>query len=161
MLIHGVGVDSCGCLEYCAVLFLAPLGVVPTYRVCCVCLMIRRPPRSTRTDTRFPYTTLVRSGQRAGCDDAHDFSFHRAFAGRRVALLFANGDRFPRSEEHTSELQSLMRISYAVFCLKKTTTYIYDSHRACSHARPHAPSIAKITTEPLLGSPPSAQGTIG
>src|SRR3546814_9182382 len=76
--------------------------------------MIRRPPRSTRTDTLFPYTTLFRSIDRAkiavhytGIDKAR---FH---PGNRAAA------RLPRSEEHTSELQSLMRISYAVFCLKK------------------------------------------
>src|SRR3546814_1036537 len=73
--------------------------------------MIRRPPRSTRTDTLFPYTTLFRSL----------FRSHRAKSrcrgathNRRVSRL-----RSTRSEEHTSELQSLMRISYAVFCLKK------------------------------------------
>src|SRR3546814_1760884 len=71
-------------------------------------LMIRRPPRSTRTDTPFPYTTLFRSppplrdGRHRPC--------------RRPARHPAR-----RSEEHTSELQSLMRISYAVFCLKKKT----------------------------------------
>src|SRR3546814_2134321 len=90
--------------------------------------MIRRPPRSTLTDTLFPYTTLFRSVR---ADD-------RAL-GRRIDLLRHNsadryrdmgdadagrrcGDAHPdtlRSEEHTSELQSLMRISYAVFCLKK------------------------------------------
>src|SRR3546814_8211418 len=68
--------------------------------------MIRRPPRSTRTDTLFPYTTLFRSLPRA----------------YRKACRGAGGDceETSRSEEHTSELQSLMRISYAVFCLKKT-----------------------------------------
>src|SRR3546814_3890548 len=94
--------------------------------------MIRRPPRSTRTDTLFPYTTLFRSGVGRGHagrgggrrrgrgrsgrrgrrgDDDH------AFAGRGDAIGAAR--RKNRSEEHTSELQSLMRISYAVFCLKK------------------------------------------
>src|SRR3546814_3012837 len=88
--------------------------------------MIRRPPRSTRTDTLFPYTTLFRSLMLA-----HAMT-------RKVAGLVINGavrDRqtlfertlpvyavgVTRSEEHTSELQSLMRISYAVFCLKKKT----------------------------------------
>src|SRR3546814_6971708 len=79
--------------------------------------MIRRPPRSTRTDTLFPYTTLFRSRLVAS----------RAFweTGGSVlcgvsALEVACWDiRGQRSEEHTSELQSLMRISYAVFCLKK------------------------------------------
>src|SRR3546814_13440578 len=72
-------------------------------------LMIRRPPRSTRTDTLFPYTTLFRSGPRRLCggSSACTASSSRTRHGRS------------RSEEHTSELQSLMRISYAVFCLKK------------------------------------------
>src|SRR3546814_17709222 len=90
-------------------------------------LMIRRPPRSTRTDTLFPYTTLFRSVERQ-----HQFHHPRfrqwrqqrrdRALGRRLhrrRLSFALG----RSEEHTSELQSLMRISYAVFCLKKKTSY--------------------------------------
>src|SRR3546814_1418339 len=107
--------------------------------------MIRRPPRSTRTDTLFPYTTLFRS---FGIDSAapHICSRLRLFSsswatGIAQGILrdfhSANSDRvifsvarFPprdlflvfRSEEHTSELQSLMRISYAVFCLKKKTT---------------------------------------
>src|SRR3546814_5940355 len=130
--------------------------------------MIRRPPRSTRTDTLFPYTTLFRSRQPpeslgAGCrvevDRAHALlqhrrrarqparlhgafvelvPVHRVAAGRLGVLGVAGGvadrrilrrrqrraemivvDLLQRSEEHTSELQSLMRISYAVFCLKK------------------------------------------
>src|SRR3546814_3843139 len=96
--------------------------------------MIRRPPRSTRTDTLFPYTTLFRSGKRFGHFVAlNDISiaFER---GRLTAIIGPNGagkstyfnvlsGAFTpsRSEEHTSELQSLMRISYAVFCLKKKT----------------------------------------
>src|SRR3546814_20961714 len=78
----------------------------------CFFLMIRRPPRSTRTDTLFPYTTLFRS--------------HLPRAARRCACAGAHRTqpalRQSRSEEHTSELQSLMRISYAVFCLKQKTT---------------------------------------
>src|SRR3546814_10564993 len=107
--------------------------------------MIRRPPRSTRTDTPFPYTTLFRSaapggrrhlsGARAGrhrCDgvlDAGDRPRRRLPSGGEVLLppRLAPAVRAPRvhvqhgerSEEHTSELQSLMRNSYAVFCLKK------------------------------------------
>src|SRR3546814_11433972 len=71
-------------------------------------LMIRRPPRSTRTDTLLPYTTLFRSPnwQSSLPRDSHPMS--------------SKTSRGRRSEEHTSELQSLMRISYAVFCLKKT-----------------------------------------
>src|SRR3546814_5557686 len=78
--------------------------------------MIRRPPRSTRTDTLFPYTTLFRSGHRAG-----DHRRHAAGGGRavRAGAQPARHRPDPRSEEHTSELQSLMRSSYAVFCLKK------------------------------------------
>src|SRR3546814_2806113 len=86
--------------------------------------MIRRPPRSTRTDTLFPYTTLFRSPdrRRGRPENPHPGAPRRGAealcAGRRAAP--AGGDAQPRrSEEHTSELQSLMRISYAVFCLKK------------------------------------------
>src|SRR3546814_6431642 len=68
--------------------------------------MIRRPPRATRTDTLFPYTTLFRSG----C-----LGWRDQFPAPEKFQRYRTG----RSEEHTSELQSLMRISYAVFCLKK------------------------------------------
>src|SRR3546814_6347684 len=72
--------------------------------------MIRRPPRSTRTDTLFPYTTLFRSVPRVSPLSGHDSH----------ALSKVQGPyHHARSEEHTSELQSLMRSSYAVFCLKK------------------------------------------
>src|SRR3546814_1834214 len=114
--------------------------------------MIRRPPRSTRTDTLFPYTTRFRSDvEIAGCgattkralrdregqavhdaherDDAAGFAIeadgfantaHRTPIGADAAATGGQPDVFvPRSEEHTSELQSLMRKSYAVFCLKK------------------------------------------
>src|SRR3546814_11425800 len=101
--------------------------------LCCIfCLMIRRPPRSTRTDTLFPYTTLFRSRLRLLLLAL--FALALGIAGpvqAKVVVSFYShdfGERFPhsfvtlkghRSEEHTSELQSLMRISYAVFCLKK------------------------------------------
>src|SRR3546814_16286013 len=77
-------------------------------------LMIRRPPRSTRTDTLFPYTTLFRSPawQPASVSTPAPCSSPSAFPSTPTGSA-------PRSEEHTSELQSLMRISYAVFCLKK------------------------------------------
>src|SRR3546814_1476992 len=95
--------------------------------------MIRRPPRSTRTDTLFPYTTLFRSRvlRRKELDSV---ALRRLFADRYgiEVGLYSYGcfdplripagtviGRYCRSEEHTSELQSLMRISYAVFCLKK------------------------------------------
>src|SRR3546814_13516803 len=91
-------------------------------------LMIRRPPRSTRTDTLFPYTTLFRSGPLNAYIDLHrhaavraDLLGHTGVALRGMAAHVIAGADLWRSEEHTSELQSLMRISYAVFCLKKKT----------------------------------------
>src|SRR3546814_2876305 len=88
------------------------------YSACCFfVLMRRRPPRSTRTDTLFPYTTLFRSGSDKLLRfelDAGPLGKRQIFSGIRAA--YAEPER---SEEHTSELQSLMRISYAVFCLKK------------------------------------------
>src|SRR3546814_1084724 len=84
--------------------------------------MIRRPPRSTRTDTLFPYTTLFRSGFRQLKAADLTTAVPRLFAVEPFARISAElgGETVTgRSEEHTSELQSLMRISYAVFCLKK------------------------------------------
>src|SRR3546814_19530336 len=95
-------------------------------------LMIRRPPRSTRTDTLFPYTTLFRSGL-IETPARVVRAFEEFFAGYKIDPVeilqrtFEETDGYDemvvlrdiRSEEHTSELQSLMRISYAVFCLKK------------------------------------------
>src|SRR3546814_4153435 len=82
--------------------------------------MIRRPPRSTRTDTLFPYTTLFRSPRRK----RHGWPPFPGSTRATGCWLCSARRRRPapprrRSEEHTSELQSLMRISYAVFCLKK------------------------------------------
>src|SRR3546814_3228829 len=84
-------------------------------------LMIRRPPRSTRTDTLFPYTTLFRSLGEVGGHQHLGRCSMRAYHRRHQfaqARAVQRGN-LHRSEEHTSELQSLMRISYAVFCLKK------------------------------------------
>src|SRR3546814_2876233 len=78
--------------------------------------MIRRPPRSTRTDTLFPYTTLFRS---IPSDDPGPRADPRLDPLRQSDLECRARRAGLRSEEHTSELQSLMRISYAVFCLKK------------------------------------------
>src|SRR3546814_1135446 len=78
--------------------------------------MIRRPPRSTRTDTLFPYTTLFRSAFRRTTTSENSRTSGMPPAYRPVPVRPAYS---ARSEEHTSELQSLMRISYAVFCLKK------------------------------------------
>src|SRR3546814_3428634 len=76
--------------------------------------MIRRPPRSTRTDTLFPYTTLFRSIAVMCSPDRSPWLSPRPES-------YSSSQPTARSEEHTSELQSLMRISYAVFCLKKKT----------------------------------------
>src|SRR3546814_19017371 len=91
------------------------------------CLMIRRPPRSTRTDTLFPYTTLFRSHVRLLSDRLASFVFWGwqlviVLAAVSLPMGLTQSKEYAeliRSEEHTSELQSLMRISYAVFCLKK------------------------------------------
>src|SRR3546814_10070302 len=111
--------------------------------------MIRRPPRSTRTDTLFPYTTLFRS---ATAEDLPDASF----AGQQETFLNVVGIddvlhkmKEVRSEEHTSELQSLMRISYAVFCLKKKKIdkilQLRVSHETIQHNSAHA--VTCHTTE--------------
>src|SRR3546814_4071400 len=86
--------------------------------------MIRRPPRSTRTDTLFPYTTLFRSPLRSPqwsgpLAPGPGVARHRLAARRARSGSSRRDTGCRRSEEHTSELQSLMRISYAVFCLKK------------------------------------------
>src|SRR3546814_3954820 len=81
--------------------------------------MIRRPPRSTRTDTRFPYTTLFRSFTRRRSPVQHDALGHPLWIAHRPDRYRYRRASATRSEEHTSELQSLMRISYADFCLKK------------------------------------------
>src|SRR3546814_5838869 len=101
--------------------------------------MLRPPPRSTRTDTLFPYTTLFRSAvlSRTRLLDGGARGMRRLIvkqgaggaksAARRAAPNKPARKRGLRSEEHTSELQSLMRISYAVFCLKKKTNQ-YSNH---------------------------------
>src|SRR3546814_14236038 len=97
-------------------------------------VMIRRPPRSTRTDTLFPYTTLFRSPGMHSAETrmtGRPADDHRPRLGASHLAQHQMRDRdaqrvgdqsLQRSEEHTSELQSLMRISYAVFCLKKKKT---------------------------------------
>src|SRR3546814_2322239 len=114
--------------------------------------MIRRPPRSTRTDTLFPYTTLFRSSMAANryrhlraalCHDHYSARMGRLHNDANVLVLggrvtgpeiakdclhvFLTTEFEGRSEEHTSELQSLMRISYAVFCLTKKKN-LYATH---------------------------------
>src|SRR3546814_10699779 len=117
--------------------------------------MIRRPPRSTRTYTLFPYTTLCRShGRRPVCRDLHSGhnSVHlaaitRARNGIQSGCAYRPVEptrtvghvgahlvgRVGRSEEHTSELQSLMRISYAVFCLNKKKHNIHTKYYNTQH----------------------------
>src|SRR3546814_17305440 len=118
-------------LCFCYIYFFTVLAIYKCFS-CCVILMILRPPTSTRTDTLFPYTTLFRS----------PFCSLRADKGRPKGRHYNRTDSTPtasiqssmnaavnfprlslRSEEHTSELQSLMRISYAVFCLNKKKQY--------------------------------------
>src|SRR3546814_2766192 len=106
--------------------------------------MMRRPPRSTRTDTLFPYTTLFRSAVIYAARSTFGLSLQairdnprrmRAIGFdvtlHRVAAYFLAG--LIRSEEHTSELQSLMRISYAVFCLKKKNKQTIATQKHISH----------------------------
>src|SRR3546814_7381052 len=117
--------------------------------------MLRRPPRSTRTDTLFPYTTLFRSldardyNPRLSCGSiaaggtlgilippSITLIIYGTLTELSIARLFMAG-MIPgiilRSEEHTSELQSLMRISYAVFCLKKKNKHYYASKQKHKH----------------------------
>src|SRR3546814_5759336 len=116
----------------------------------CCFLLVRRPPTSTRTDTLFPYTTLFRATPRTarpGLDGSRARPYPRARptrgtgAGAHACPITHAATERPRaralgvlihlrgrSEEHTSELQSLMRISYAVFCLKKKTTKRDNKH---------------------------------
>src|SRR3546814_7234254 len=108
-------------------------------------LMIQRPPRSTRTDTLFPYTTLFRSlapapvgfavaaSPRTGSASIGTYINMARMVGRLVAaILGGRCARLLRSEEHTSELQSLMRNSYAVFCLKKKNTQMRQITNKCT-----------------------------
>src|SRR3546814_4639171 len=101
--------------------------------------MIRRPPRSTRTDTLFPYTTLFRSVLQSSvvllscglADFVPTYFFYCA-----IRTHYQPSGNMARSEEHTSELQSLMRISYAVFCLKKKTSpnHTLNNHILLTHS---------------------------
>src|SRR3546814_7752058 len=104
--------------------------------------MIRRPPRSTRTDTLFPYTTLFRS-VRTPVVEPGALADRRNRPLQRIVEVGVLPERPTRSEEHTSELQSLMRISYAVFCLKKKKrtiqllTNISTTPNTNPHRTPH------------------------
>src|SRR3546814_2403650 len=103
--------------------------------------MIRRPPRSTRTDTLFPYTTLFRSRQLLVTSedsinpDTASTKAQRMLQRDGVEVLMgeiSSASALARSEEHTSELQSLMRISYAVFCLKKKINTQHATYNQCN-----------------------------
>src|SRR3546814_20439579 len=126
-------------MRYSVVFFITSMEL--SYSVFCVSLfflcMIRRPPRSTRTDTLFPYTTLFRSHQVAG-------RVGEQVEQREAGLAAVDDPRclvaLLRSEEHTSELQSLMRISYAVFCLKKKIT------QECNHNSSIIATLHDITS---------------
>src|SRR3546814_9179573 len=104
--------------------------------------MIRRPPRSTRTDTLFPYTTLFRS---VWASAWYTFTSRSRNGTLRLLITISQyGFHRPmRSEEHTSELQSLMRISYAVFCLKKK-----KSCRCCHQPTPLHSCRIRIEVHP-------------
>src|SRR3546814_1953974 len=120
------------------------------YPSSCCLVMIRRPPRSTRTDTLFPYTTLFRSKPAVGTHSLvpqarpYAFPLSASPSGKMISLVVSFASR---SEEHTSELQSLMRISYAVFCLKKKTT-----RRTTREVVQHSKTYTRKTThiEPQL-----------
>src|SRR3546814_6286323 len=118
------------CLVFCVAIVRLMLFLLFVF-----CLMIRRPPRSTRTDTLFPYTTLFRSFVRlSGSLKRPGFSggvqgTYRQKPWQRDQTSCGDGVSLAgRSEEHTSELQSLMRISYAVFCLKKKKKKTSQTH---------------------------------
>src|SRR3546814_8574995 len=107
--------------------------------------MIRRPPRSTRIDPLFPYTTLFRSRDRPQCRGADDAGARarqsfRGAAGR--CKRHREARQGFRSEEHTSELQSLMRISYAVFCLKKKKITLQQKRQSSN--------ISQYTPNPII-----------
>src|SRR3546814_8426650 len=118
--------------------------------------MIRRPPRSTRTDTLFPYTTLFRS-ESLECVAATALQEAIRPCARSAAITASSAARHSasivvpfagaaiRSEEHTSELQSLMRISYAVFCLKKKTILTVSHYNSINNITDHNNKTFSIT----------------
>src|SRR3546814_7666776 len=118
--------------------------------------MIRRPPRSTRTGTLFPYTTLFRSlhtamstSLQAAVVKRAEWNTHLCMRHKPMAIYHM------RSEEHTSELQSLMRISYAVFCLKKKTPpTTHHKHPPPPTPRPHTPTPPTNHPTPPQHPPP-------
>src|SRR3546814_7179192 len=118
-------------------------------------LMIRRPPISTRTCTLFPYTTLFRSQlpfRHALCD-LDRLGDGRSLPFRHCRRRCRRDEPGPRSEEHTSELQSLMRIPYAVFCLKKKKPQNYEiqlqseTNQSTTHPRPPIKTYTQKTSQ--------------
>src|SRR3546814_4969275 len=109
------------------------VSVLQLFAILFFFLMIRRPPRSTRTDTLFPYTTLFRSPATEPAEPASREESHAPFRSASRRDPDHRAWLSSRSEEHTSELQSLMRTSYAVFCLKKKkkqqTLVLQSQHR--------------------------------
>src|SRR3546814_4288259 len=111
--------------------------------------MIRRPPRSTRTDTLFPYTTLFRSTSSTGITlltSARPICAELFAIAAALAFRTTHGTSTSpatRSEEHTSELQSLMRISYAVFCLQKKKKH----NRITTESQPIIQNISHTSTK--------------
>src|SRR3546814_6556190 len=117
--------------------------------------MIRRPPKSTRTDTLFPCATLFRSDIGVGVEmrneiirssnignhDRNNYGLYAEFKTEKIKRLLLSAGAYvnynSRSEEHTSELQSLMRLSYAVFCLHTKTT-LPHKHRTYTYSHTHA-----------------------
>src|SRR3546814_6784636 len=124
-------------------------------------LMIRRPPRATRTDTLFPYTTLFRSvrlSSRVTARPPLSYTLPDRVTASGATGLTSSGNATScsstpcasRSEEHTSELQSLMRISYAVFCLKKKKTIRHNNkykRQTKLYTTQYYPNPSKLTQE--------------
>src|SRR3546814_7777372 len=116
--------------------------------------MIPRPPRSTRTDTLFPYTTLFRSCLHSTAPATarkHKPTYGKSPSSTRTAPFSTRPGRErrrARSEEHTSELQSLMRISYAVFCLKKKKHNLTETIQ--EYHPPHKPYATRLRLQKLL-----------
>src|SRR3546814_8117762 len=122
--------------------------------------MIRRPPRSTRADTLFPYTTLFRSRETAYDAPIAAVPTAEAVAGTTESPRGRGTlDLGLRSEEHTSELQSLMRISYAVFCLKKKTPPLHPHSQPPLHTTKEATRMSALNVIRVLSHhlpPPSS-----